>query len=335
MPDKQSLIESLRTTAETEQRIGLLQAYANERNVPDKSGTYDYERDASDLAAAVPGLVQLAEGVVRGGTGDPALRFLCASIAFNGLRRQDHFGRARAILDQVAAEFGDVPLFLHYQAAAMAGGSIADMRQGLEWATKAHALLPDNAGVAHTCAVLIADLASNDAFENPKDELGRGIDLVNEAITGYGKRARFYHTRARLRRLHQDYDRARIDIAQAIDLEDAEGIDSSKRIAIYLIERSMIDADRSIARLATKAQESNDRLTTATEKLQRSIDSSQIQLIEVIAFVTAILGLVMATMGEIRNQSPQDALTVLAGVAVLLFGAVLLGSWLLRRKMSR
>lgn len=327
------MIESLKAEKNSRDRLALLTAYAEERDYRGTIGTYGYERDATDLALSVPGLEHLAEEVLRHDDGQPALRFLCVSLVFNWLRREHHLSRARVMLDQVAAEFDDVPLFLHYRAMALEEGSTSDMRRGLELAEEAHLRLPDNAGIAHTCAVFIADLASNDAFADPKPELHRGIALVNEAIDKFGRRGRFYHTRARLRRLQQEYDRARIDIARAIDLEDRAGDDSKERLATYLIERSMIDADQSIARLAKSAQESNDRLTAATEKLKSSLDASQIQAIEVISFVAAILGLVLATMGEIKSQSPTDALTVLSGVAILLFGAVFLGSWLLRRGM--
>lgn len=333
MYDTLQLIESLKAATATDDRLVLLKAYAAERDGRGTTGTYDYERAATDIALAVPGLPELTEEMLRRGGGDGAFRFLCVTIAFSWLRREHHPDRARDTLRQVEAEFNDVPLFLHLRAMSMVDSSITEMREGLELAEKARRRLPDNAGIAHTCAVFIADLASNDGFADPKTELRRGIELVNEAIDGYPDRARFYHTRARLLRLQQDYDRARIDIAHAIDIEDRKSRDAMDRLAVYFIERSMIDADRSLARLAKTAEESNKRLTDDTAKLKSALEASQIQAIEVISFVAAILGLVLATMGEIRNQSPQDALIVLSGVAVLLFGAVFLGSWLLRRGM--
>lgn len=328
----EQLIEKLKATASSDERMGLLRAYAAKRDGRNTFDTYDYESGATKLAVQVAGLQPLAEDLLRRHDDDPAMRFLCLSIAFNGLRRERHFTRARLLLDMVAAEFDGVPLLLHYQAMSLQDGSVADMSQGLEYAERAHVRLPDSPGIAHTCAVFIAELVSNDAFPNPGPELERGIALVNEAIERH-PRGRFFHTRARLRRLQQDYDRARIDIAKAIDLEDPKDSDSRERVASYLIERAMIDADRSLARIAKSAKESNDQLATETKRLKTALEGSQIQTIEVIGFVTAILGLVLATMGEIKAQSPTDALTVLSGVAVLLFSAVFLGSWMLRRRM--
>ena len=334
MPGVQEMVRSLKAAGGTDERLALLKSYAAERDGRQTAASYDFERDATDLAVDVPGLIQDSVQVVRGNGGDPSFRFLCMAIAFNGLRRERHPRRAREVLDWVSAEFGEVPLFGHFRAMSLQDGTVMEMRQGLELAEKAHRRLPDNAGIDHTCAVFIADLASNEAFDDPIPELKRGVELVTRAIDSYGKRGRFFHTRARLKRLLHDYDGARVDIAQAIDLE-REGEDAPERRAQYLIERSMIDADRYFTRLAGEAEAANARLTKDTARLQSSIESSQIQTIEVIGFITAILGLVLATMGEIRSQSPQDALTVIAGVAVLLFGIVLLGSWLLRRGMRR
>jgi len=324
-------IDSFNAAIGSDDRLALLKALAAVRDGRGTTGTYAYEHDMTALAVSVPGLPGLAEQLLAQGEGDGSLRFLYVTIVFNWYRRQHHPGRASATLGGVEAEFNDVPLFLHYRAMSMVDGSIGEMRRGLELAERAHKRLPDHAGIAHTCAVLIADLASNDGFTNPRPELERGLGLVNEAIEGYPNHARFYHTRARLLRLLRDYDRARIDIVHAIDIEDRDSSDIQDRLAAYYIERSMIDADRSIARLAKAAEESNNRLTEETHRLKIALDASQIQAIEVIGFVAAILGLILATMGEIRNQSPLDALTVLAGVAILLFGVVFLGSWLLRR----
>jgi hypothetical protein len=334
MSDLSQLIESLKAAAGADERLALLRAYAAANDGRGRTGTYDFEREATDLAVEVPGLIGLAEKVLRNDDGEPALRFLCVAIAFNGRRRERHPDAARGVLDHAAAEFGGVPLFGHFQAMALEDGPVADLRRGLELAWAAHAQLPDNAGIDHTCAVFIADLASNDDFPDPGPELRHGLELVNEAIERYHDKGRFYHTRARLKRLLHDYDGARVDIARAIDLE-RQGDDAPERRVVYLIERSMIDADRHIAHLASVAEESNARLTADTDKLKATLEASQIQAIEVIGFVTAILGLVMATLGEIRGQSPQDALIVLAGVAVLLFGAVFFGSWMLRRRMSK
>jgi tetratricopeptide (TPR) repeat protein len=345
MSDATQIVERLRAAKAPAGRLAILKAYAAENDGRGTTGTYEFESNATTIGVDVPDIAKECGEFLKGTGGDASLRFLCLAVAFNGLRRAYQADEARGILERATTEFGNVPLFGHFLAMALDGGSAADMRKGLAVAEKAHRELPDNAGAAHTCAVLIADLASREDLANKAEELDRALKLVDEAIALESTKGRFYHTRARIKRLLADYDGANSDIAKALELE-RDSNDAAERRGVYLIERAMIEADRHISSFAKEARDSAKRLTeeshTAntelkreTKELRKTLEASQIQAIEVIGFVTAILGLVMATLGEIKGQSPQDALTVLAGVAVLLFGAVFFGSWMLRRRMGK
>jgi hypothetical protein len=314
-------------------RLALLRSYADTCDPRDAANSYQYESRATAIATRWPELLALCDQVARAGDGETEkFRFLCVAVAFNGYRRERRFNLARAVLDSVEALHGQIPLFAHFRAMSVQGQGTDGLRNGLEWADRARHLLPDNPGVTHTSAVLIADLADSGGLQDEDNvEISRGLEFAKEAIRAFPDHGRFYHTRARLRRLSRDYDGARSDLARAIDMESREDVDSRERIATYVIERSLVDSDQAIRRMITRAEAKSDALTTRTEELQRSLAGSQIQIVEVIGFVAAVMGLVLLTGTAFAGRDLSESLTLLAGLALVLFSAVAIGSWMLRR----
>lgn len=337
--DGWNLVEAaMLADADDDGRFAVVRRYAETCDPRDGDHSYDYETRATKIATRWPSLVAPCDRIATTGEEErEGFRFLCVAIALNGYRRERHASRARALIDSVESIYGDIPLFLHFRAMSMQGSAIDDLRIGLAWAEAAHRLLPANAGITHTCAVFIADLADVGALLDPDErrvELSRGLSLAEEAIRAFPKRGRFYHTRARLRRLEHDYTGARADLARAIDMEPRDDIDSRERIATYLIERSLVDSDQAVRGLIDEAQAATAELVTQTDSLRRNLAESQIQIVEVIGFVAAVLGLVLMTANAFEGRPVAEAIALLAGMAIVLFGAVALGSWMLRRSIG-
>jgi tetratricopeptide (TPR) repeat protein len=297
----------------------------------------EYETRATFIAVAWPELVPICDNLARTAEEEgERFRFLATAIAFNGYRRDRQFSRARSLLESISPIYGGIPLLAHFQAMAMQGSGIEGLRRGVTWAEQAHRLLPDNPGATHTNAVAIADLCDAGGISDPaaeRRELEGALLLVDDAIRVFPNRARFYHTRARIRRRLRDYDSARSDLDRAIEIEPRTDLDSRERIATYLIERSLVDSDRAVRAMIDEAQATSLKLTSQTELLRRDLAESQIKVVEVIGFVGAVLGLVIATGSTFGSRPMPEALLLLAGMAVILLSAVAVGSWILQRAL--
>ena len=147
--------------------------------------------------------------------------------------------------------------------------------------------------------------------------------------------AKYYYTRARLSRLLGEYESARADLARAVELEDRKSADYRDRVAVYLMERGVLDADRSLRELLGQAREAVSVLDERVSQVDQSMRESQIRVIESIAFVSAILGLVLTSGSALQQRSTTDALVILAGLAVVLLGSVAIGSAILQKSLRR
>lgn len=264
---------------------------------------------------------------------DPQVRFLCFAMLFTLLRRRRARRRTRDLIAAHRGEFGPRALFQHFEAMSHAGGSVGELRRGLAAAERAVTALPGTPGPLHTCAVFLADLVSAGGSDNPEADLQRAMQLVDEAIDKSWGRARFFHTRARLLRMRGDFDAAHAEIVKAIDQEDPDVVDFQERIAVYLIEKSTIEAERAIRQVYL----TNSRdLRQAFDERVRQIQGTQTRLIEAVAFIAAALAIVQATMQETmahaeRRRSVWEVVLLIGTLGVVLFGAVLLTAYLLRR----
>src|SRR4029078_7882502 len=95
------------------------------------------------------------------------------------------------------------------------------------------------------------------------------------------------------------YDQAATDLSKAVDLEIARSPDRDRRIAVYLMERQQLDADRSLRAAIRNANATlEERVRSATSKLQLELEDMgdeaerrartiELRIIEVIALVAA------------------------------------------------
>jgi tetratricopeptide (TPR) repeat protein len=217
----------------------------------------------------------------------------------------------------------------------LAEGTADDLRRALEYARRARRRFPDNPGIAQQVASFVSELGSVGGLKDPAVELRDAVALVNGAIDANPAYAKYYYTRARLSRLLGDYGPARADLNRAVELEDRRSVDYRDRVAVYLMERGVLDADRSLRDLLAQASGAVAVLDQRVGQVDQSMRESQIRVIESIAFVSAILGLVLTSGNALQQRSTTDALLILAGMAIVLLSSVALGSYVLQRSLRR
>jgi tetratricopeptide (TPR) repeat protein len=330
MPVESEILQRLAAASDQTDRLTLIRSLSTELDPSSPVGAYEYERLATAISTATPGLDQLSEQAWAGETNDGP-SFLLFSVAFNARRRAIQMPDAQRLIREGRSRFGEYGLFRHYEAMSLLEGSAGDLRTGLPIARDAVRLLPGHAGAIHTCAVFIAELGA--AGQASKEELAEGIRLADQAIAIHRDRGRFYATRATLLRLAGFYERARTDLATAIALESRTASDARQRIDGYLLQRAIIDALAEVdGKLNERAVALVAQVEAKTDEVVRRLDDSQVRVIETIGFVTAVLGIVLSSATMIGgNRSPADSAQILGVLAVILFGSVGLGSWILRR----
>lgn len=297
-----------------------------------------YEVAATRLAVELmPDIQDLARRRLAAPGGGEATRFLLLICGVIACRRMHDRVTARTLIDATRDEFREIPLYWHFRALTyLLHGSATDLRDGLEAAEIAHDDLPDNPGVLHTLACFHADLIETGRAPTSHD-LAEPLELVDKAISLAERaspevralyRGRFYYTRARFLRRLERYDDARSDLLKAIELENRASADHAQRIADYLVELALIDADRSLTRLASKHGMFEERLVETAQRLE----GAELRVISVVAFVTGLLAIVQVSVGTIGAGRPfWQVLAIICLLAVVLLSAVAAGSYFMHR----
>ncbi len=235
-------------------------------------------------------------------------------------------------MDLVRGEFGQLPLFKHFDALALEGGSKRQLRRGL--ALEREVLSQEggriHAGGAHLIARFILQLSECDETIG-QAEFEEALESVNDAIDSRARYAKFFATRASVYTHLGRFDEAREDLVKAISYEDRDSVDAPDRIAEYKFERRMIEVQRTLRSVTRQAKS----LESRSEKTAERLRGAELSVISAVAFIAAILSLIQITLDNIDNRPLGESLVVVGSFAVILFGAVAFGSWLLRRPWSR
>jgi len=231
------------------------------------------------------------------------------------------------------------PILLHLYAITFRGGEPAELRRGLRAAEQAYARLRPNAGAAHDLAAFLMDLAYiEDDEEIASRNLQRALGLIDEAIQEE-PRGRFYYTRGRINRKLGNLEAAKSDLEIAIETEDPSTIDYRHRITEYILESSLVDADRATQHFQRRAEaaidQSEERIAkpeTRVNEANEKFAGTQLQIISTLAFFASILALIQfaaLTLGKGYNLT--QALILVAVLGFMLFSAIIIGSLILRQ----
>lgn len=285
---------------------------------------------------------------------DPDGMLLVVAAVLTYCRRKRFYSQQGVeIARAYSPEFSDRPIFAHLQALSLLDSSQpGHLEEGADRAQQALASFialgeDPPAGTHHLiakfCDRLVRQYADSDADRQVK--LDEGLDQVQKAIVKNPTLGSFYSTRARLRIANGDFDEGRVDLEQAVRLEDHTAHDYHERVSEYLSLMVLVEAER-------RATEQEQRYETSIEEQRREFDAAkgkiadlersmqratqtfagaQIRLIEVLAFFAAALALIQSGATLTRDRPASEALMLLGGIGVVLFGAVFLGSFMLKR----
>jgi hypothetical protein len=355
-PDVDLAVAELETAArkaDAEAGVAILHRLVDVLSFDPARAYRDELRAARVAAASSSVMLDAAIEVLKRDRSEPdQLRWIAFVVGSTAARRSRQRSKGHVVLGLVDGEFGDRPLRPHFEALSYLNDPLQGLRVGYALELEALDALKSHPGVVHAVSYFIAELRKCDADEIGEAELRQGVELASKAIQLY-EHARFYYTRARLRRELGEFDQARDDLLRAIELEGSVSGDSQKRQVDYAIELSLVDVDRQTVKTRRAfEQELTDarsrleeteagvdrrlqQLESRTEDAVRMIEGAELRLIQVAAFVTAAVGLVQFTAGTIGDRPFLSALGLVLGFGVVLLGFVfVLSAVLARRRIS-
>ena len=288
----------------------------------------EYETSATQLAVARKDTA--ARGMRTLGRlpeADSEIRFLVFAMGAIACRRAQDKRLGDDLFELTSDEFADVPLFKHFLALSLDEGKRRELRRGLELERKVLPETAPHAGAAHLIARFILKLRDCDDPTIGDAELREALEAVGEAIELRPGYAKFYATRAAVYRQLGRFDEATEDLLDAIRLEDRTAIDAQERIGDYKHELLTVEVHRNLGSISDKVAALEGRTQGTVERLR----NAELSVITAVAFVAGILSLVQITLTNINGRSVGGSILIVASFAVILFGAVGFGAWLLRR----
>jgi len=230
-----------------------------------------YEVLGVQVATRTSNIVPFCLGVLADHHAETKLRVFAAVVGASACRRNRRRNEEQEILRQVKDLEQSYPILLHLYAITFRGGEPAELRRGLRVAEQAYARLRPNAGAAHDLAAFLTDLAYlEDDEETASTNLQRALALVNEAIQEE-PRGRFYYTRGRIHRKLGNLEAAKSDLEVAIETEDPSATDYRHRITEYVLESSLVDADRATKHFQRRAEAAIDQSEERIAELEARV----------------------------------------------------------------
>lgn len=232
------------------------------------------------------------------------------------LRREGRLPEYVDVVRKYEGEFSGEPLFDTFRVTVSkwTADDIRSLREALGPATRALEEFPDEPGVLHAYAELIATLAEMDA-SGIKRDLRRAEKSVNRAIAlSKDKNANHFSTRARLMIVKGDYRTARADVATAIALEDSSGTDFLRRMTRYEGIRSMIAIRRAY-----------DEFVEHQQKLLAELNSFRREQLQMLGLLAAVIALIVGGVSIAANAEEGAAARLLllsSGATALVFGGL-------------
>jgi tetratricopeptide (TPR) repeat protein len=325
-----------------DQRRAILHEAAEEL---DSTASDNFEVAATRFSEACSDTIAFARDSMRRTDLDSKTRFLIFTMGAVACRRQTDRLNARELFGGVGSSFEDIPLFKHIEALSYDGGSLRELRRGLELEREAYERIRPQAGSAHALASFIVQIAEQAETSAPADRqlLEEGLGLVDEAIAqrNYPK---FHYTRGRILRQLERWEEAREALLKAIELENRASVDAPDRLRDYRLELTLVALDRAMHAMHDEASgataaaaKSAANVGEDVESLEKKVDvtrleGAQVQVVAAIGFVASAIGLVQVTLKGFANRPFIEVLALVATFAVVLFGATFVGVSLLKRR---
>ena len=196
--------------------------------------------------------------------------------------------------------------------------------------------MPDNPSALNSRAWVIGKLAQ-EARTSTTAASRSGLASVDRAIQLYD-RPSYHQTRAKILRALGRFGEATTEIRRAIELEDQTSRQSQDRISEYLSELSLIDAqhgiwvatERAMSRIAL-VETDIAAVTRSLDEANQRADTTQVRLIETLAFFVAALALIQGSLNTLGSRPLWQALLIVVVLGLVLFLGLAIGVWALRR----
>lgn len=173
-------------------------------------------------------------------------------------------------------------------------------------------------GVRNLFVEIVLRIAEEHPDFSEADHVQRAISLVNVNIDSYPGRARYYHMRARLYSIQNEFTLAYHDIAKAIDAEDSSNESQyTVRIFEYASTRQRIQAEERLDKQMVHFGENIVKLATdKTEEIQN-------KAFALLGILTAAIAIIMSTVSlasAVKDvASAAILITLMAGSILVAF----------------
>lgn len=266
-----------------------------------------------------------------------SLRFAAYYSIFIFYRRYEHHTLLYALVEKYSDQFkkfnlNDVVLSQYYKFKFLDTNDEFAIINAIKYAQKATENLGENAGVLQNYAELVA-CALEANSEEGRVYLEDSIKCIDKAMLIMHNYPKHYCTKGRLLSWLGDYDNAKRYIRKAVDLETSDNKDSLIRISQYNNYYIDIKTRESIEKLSSHisdaedfAKNINEQTKLNSEKVFERLDNMQTRYLELLAFFSAILALILSVIEIVADFSEFNAavglIMVMGGVLILGFGVL-------------
>lgn len=266
------------------------------------------------------------------------IRFAAYYSIFIFYRRYEHHSLLYILVERYSDQFkkfylNDVVLSQYYKFKFLDTNEEFAIINAIKCAKKATENLGENAGVFQNYAELVASALEADSKEG-RVYLEDSIKCIDKAMLIMHDYPKHYCTKGRLLSWLGDYDNAKRYIRKAIDLESSDNKDSMIRISQYNNYYIDIKTRESIEKLSihisdaeTFAKKINEQTKLNSEKVFERLDTMQSRYLELLAFFSAILALILSVIEIVADFSEFN---VAVGLIMVMGGILILGFSVLR-----
>lgn len=295
------------------------------------------ESDPSAIVARLQVLTAIAE--------DPLVpddvAFAAFMSALHNYRRRNKKSELRALIARCEPRFAQRRLFQLHRASAGMRANAAELYTAISIARSEIQARPDDVGMLNAYAELIADGFEERSITDERSEMLVDARTASEKALGLAPTyAKYRATFARLLLLQGQYREARSAIDAAIELEDDLKADFHIRLSNYLAIRQRIQQQEQNWQLASELDTARRTIHQDLERTRAELEQSRIKNVEVLAFFSAVIALVLTGAQEAKTLSlagSQSLLLLLAAVLLIAFaglGLILYGKIPIERTLS-
>jgi hypothetical protein len=257
---------------------------------------------------------------------DDRLAFSAFMINFHHYRRRNKLSQTRSLLARGAPRFKNKKLYQLHQATSGATKDPADFHAAISIARVILAAEPNAPFILNAFAELVTKALEDRILPDDDGALLKEAKQKAEAAMGQAPSyAKYRATFARILLLEGHFDLAKQSIDMAIELEDDSTIDYNIRLANYLALRQLMVQKQHSHRFEADFRQAKIDLTLAIDSMKKDVDESRTKNVEVLAFFSSIIALILTGAQQAINltaSNGQSVLLLLAGVLLLSFSGL-------------